>query len=89
MPHPRYSSSEIVERGKALYDREIHQKLADTDRGKMLVLDIETGEYELDRDEMTALMRARQKRPGAPFYVARVGHPTAFRLGKKALVVPC
>ncbi len=89
MPHPRYSSSKIVERGQALFEGEILRKLEDADRGKMLVLDIETGEYELDRDEMAALMRARQKRPGAPFYVVRVGHPTAFRLGRKALVRPC
>ncbi len=89
MPHPRYSSAEIVERGQALYDRKVEQKLVDADRGKMLVLDIETGEYELDRDEMAALMRARQKRPDAPFYVVRVGHPTAFRLGKKALIAAC
>ena len=89
MPHPRYSSTEIVERGQILYEREIRRRLTDTDRGKMLVLDIETGEYELDRDEVAAVMRARQKRPGAPFYVVRVGHKTAFRLGRKALARPC
>ncbi len=89
MPHPRYSSSEIVERGQALFEQKILQGLDDADRGKMLVLDIETGEYELDRDELAALMRARQKRPEAPFYVVRVGHPTAFRLGRKALVRAC
>ena len=48
MPHTRYSSDEIVERGQALYDHDIRDKLDASVRGKFLALDIETGEYEID-----------------------------------------
>jgi hypothetical protein len=85
LAHPRYFSAEISERGQALYEREIQSMLAASDRGKFLVLNIETGEYELDTDELAAVKRARVKHPDGAFYVLRVGHPTAYRLGLKIL----
>lgn len=85
MAHPRYSSDEITERGQALYEREIQPSLAASDRGKFLVLDVETGEYELDADELAAVKRARSKHPDGAFYILRVGHSTAYRLGLKVL----
>lgn len=88
MPHPRYSSHEIAERGQALFDRDIRNTLGASARGKFLALDIETGEFEIDDDELTALKRARAKHPGAALYLVRVGHPTAYRLGRKILAEP-
>jgi hypothetical protein len=89
MPHTRYSSDEIAERGQDLYDREIRDKLDPSARGKFLVLDIETGEYEIDVDQRSALKRVRAKHPGAALYLLRVGHPTAYRLGRKAITTSC
>jgi hypothetical protein len=43
------------------------------------------GDYELDSDALTAVHRARAKRPDGAFYVLRVGHSVAYRLGLKAL----
>ena len=88
MAHPRYSSDEIAERGQALYEREIQSSLAASDRGKFLVLDIETGDYELDADQIAAVQRARAKRPDGAFYILRVGHSAAYRLGLKTLAAP-
>jgi hypothetical protein len=88
MAHPRYSSDEIAEQGQALYEREIQGSLAAGDVGKFLVLDIETGDYELDTDDLAAVQRARAKRPDGAFYVLRVGHSAAYRLGLKTLAAP-
>jgi len=85
MPHTRYSSDEIAERGQALYDHDIRDKLDASLRGKFLALDIETGEYEIDADERSALKRVRAKHPDAALYLLRIGHPTAHRLGRKAV----
>jgi hypothetical protein len=85
MSHARYSSAEIAERGQALYDRDIRDRLDASARGKFLALDIETGEYEIDADERAALKRARAKRPDAALYLLRIGRPTAYRLGRKAV----
>jgi len=48
--HPRYTSEEIARRGQALYEERLRAKVDPRDRGKFLVLDIETGEHELDVD---------------------------------------
>lgn len=85
MPHARYSTDEIAERGQTVYEQEIRQKLEPDSRGKFLVVDIETGAYELDSDELVALKRARLKSPEGAFYILRIGHPTAYRLGRKAV----
>lgn len=85
MPHPRYSSAEIADRGQALYEREIEGSLGASERGKFLVLDVETGDYEIDGDQLAAAKRARAKHPEGAFYVLRVGHSAAYRLGLKTL----
>jgi hypothetical protein len=85
MPHPRYSTDEIVERGQELYDRSIRENVEAKARGKFLALDIETGEYEIDADERAALKRALAKHPDAALYLLRIGSPTAYRLGRRAV----
>lgn len=86
MAQPRYTRDEIVERGQALYDQQIRGKVEPEHNGKFLVLDIETGDYEVDTDSRAAFDRADAKRPGAPFYILRVGYPTAVRLGGHSLL---
>lgn len=81
MAHPRYSSDEIVERGQALYDEQIREKVEPQQNGKFLVLDVETGNYEIDADSYAAYERAAARRPDAPLYLLRVGFPAAVTLG--------
>jgi len=85
--HLRYTSDEIVRRGQALYEQQIRAKMEASDKGRFLVLDIETGEYEIDVDERTALKRAKAKNPDAALYILRVGYATAYRLGGRFLVM--
>ena len=46
-----------------------------------MVVDIETGDYEIDADDLAATKRALAKRPDAVLYGLRIGYPTAYRLG--------
>jgi hypothetical protein len=84
--HPRYTREEIVQRGQALYDQQIRAQVEASHKGKFLVLNIETGEYEMDDDELAALKRAKAKNPDAALYILRVGYSTAYRLGRRGLV---
>ena len=81
MSHPRYTSEEIVERGEALYNQQIRAEVETGNEGKFLVLDIETGTYEVDEDELAAVQRAKAKKPNAVLYIMRIGYATAYRLG--------
>ena len=80
MPHPRYSREEVIRRGKAVYEEQLRAQVEPNNTGKFLVIDIETGEYEIDRDEVAALKRAKAKRSDAPLYMLRIGHRAAYQL---------
>ena len=81
MGHPRYTKEEIVSRGKSIYDQQIREKVEPQHNGKFLVLDIETGEFEIDADSVAAVERATAKHPDPALYLLRVGFPTAVKLG--------
>ena len=81
MGHPRYSDDEIAERGEEWYERKIRHEIGEDNMGKALIIDIETGEYELDDDSLAATHRALAKHPGAALYGMRVGYPAMARIG--------
>lgn len=81
MPYSNYSHGEVSTKGEAIYEQEIRQKVESHSKGKYLVLDIETGEYEIDQDDLVATKRALAKRPDAVLYGLRIGYSAAYRLG--------
>lgn len=83
MAHPRYTSEEIVQRGKTLYEREFRSKVEGGNKGKVLVIDIETGDYEIDEDHLAAAERALARRPDAPLFAMRIGYPSLGRIGAR------
>ena len=75
------SRTEIVRRGEEIYERDLRAHLEPASNGQFVVLDIDTGEYELDPDETLALQRAMTKRPDGTRFIKRVGFSVAHRLG--------
>ena len=63
---------EISVRGQRLYEQ-ILPRLEPARRGDFIVINVETGEYELDPDDETAAQRASQRFGAAPSFAARVG----------------
>ena len=45
---------EFAKRGDAMYENEVRPQLEPGDKGKFAAIDIETGAYEVDRDELRA-----------------------------------
>ena len=52
MPNAKYSRAEVAARGEAIYEQEIRHKVESHSMGQYLVLDIETGEYEIDQYDL-------------------------------------
>ena len=50
---PRYSKEEFARRGDEIYDRDIQPHVSQGDEGKFVVIDIETGDYKMDRDDLS------------------------------------
>ena len=81
MHHPRFTTDEIVRLGEELYEKKVRAEVEPHNKGRFLALDIETGEYVIDSQDITAIQRAKAKRPDAPLYIVRVGYRSAYKLG--------
>ncbi len=82
MPHPRISNEEIDRRGQELYDRQIRDRVETPENiGKQIVIDIETGEYEIDDDGLQASRRLPAKNPDAALYGLRIGYNAVYMIG--------
>ena len=78
---PRYSATEFARRGQELYERQVRPAVTAADEGRFVAIDIDTGTYEIDRDDYTATERLLQRQASAQIWLCRVGQGTAYRLG--------
>lgn len=88
MPYPGRTTEEVARRGQELYEREIRRKVEPEHEGRFLVLDIESGDYEIADEDLTASEGMLARRPDAVLYGLRVGRDYAYRLGGRALSPP-
>jgi hypothetical protein len=77
----RYSKEEFARRGDAVYENDVRPRLQPADEGKFAAIDIESGAYEIDRDELKAGSRLRARIPDAQIWMVRVGHRSVHRIG--------
>ncbi|MFQ5760440.1 MAG: hypothetical protein ACE5HM_05640 [Acidiferrobacterales bacterium] len=80
---PRYSKEEFARRGDKVYERDVRPHVTQSDEGKFVVIDIETGDYEIDVDEVTAHDRLLARHPEAQVWVTQVGSRYARRFGPR------
>jgi hypothetical protein len=68
MPYAHYTAEEVAARGEALYEQQIRAQVEATHQGEFVVVDIETGDYEIDPDDLVATKRALAKRTAGVRY---------------------
>jgi len=78
---PRHSHEEFARRGEEIFEHDIRPTLRPEDQDLFVAIDIESGSYEMDRDDFTATERLLAKRPDAQIWLLRVGHRAAYRIG--------
>jgi len=77
----RYTTDEIVQIGRELYARTIQANIKPEDTGKFVALDIDSHNYEIDKDDLTAIDRLQAKYPNAQILLLRAGHEATCRFG--------
>jgi hypothetical protein len=80
MSHSRIPPKEVEARGEQRY-AEIRDLVDAGNHGKFVVIDVETGDYEVDARDAEATLRLLAKHPGGITYGVRIGSPTAYTLG--------
>jgi hypothetical protein len=77
----RYSKEEFARRGDAIYEKDVRPQLKTRDEGKFAAIDIESGTYEIDVDELEACDRLNARIPDAQIWIVKVGSPYVHRFG--------
>jgi hypothetical protein len=78
---PRYSREEFAKRGDAIFEKDIRPHLKNEGEDDFVAIDIESGAYEIDPDEMAACDRLRARAPDGQVWLRRVGSPFARHFG--------
>jgi hypothetical protein len=81
MQYANYTPEEVELRGEDIYERQIRGQVEAGNKGSFVVIDVQTGEFEVDDDDLKATKRLLTKRPDAVLYGLRVGYPTAYTWG--------
>ncbi|WP_315784863.1 hypothetical protein [Fischerella sp. JS2] len=78
---PRYSKEEFAQRGDEIYEREVRRLVEPDHIGQIVAIDIETGAWEIDADEIAACARLEARNPNAQIWIVRVGSRYVRRFG--------
>jgi hypothetical protein len=77
----RYEKEKFAERGDQIYATAVLPHLTPCDDGKFVAIDIETGDYQIQADELTACQKLRARLPAAQIWMVRIGSPYVHRFG--------
>lgn len=54
---PRYSKEEFAQQGDRIYETQVRPKVEAGNHGKIVAIDLETGDFEVDANEIVACNR--------------------------------
>ena len=77
-----WTNEEVAAAGETIYAEKI-RSIVETPAniGKMLTLDVETGEYSISASLVDTILNLRQKRPLSRLFTLRIGHHTGVSFG--------
>jgi hypothetical protein len=79
---PRYTKEEFARRGDEIYESQVRQQIdEESDRGRIVAIDLETGAFEIDASEIAACDRLEAHYPDAQIWIVRVGSRHVRRFG--------
>ncbi|MBD2498927.1 hypothetical protein [Nostoc sp. FACHB-280] len=82
MSHPTLSNQEVARRGKELYEKSIRAKVETQENiGKIISINVETGDYEIGDDLVETSLRLKSKQPNAALWGERIGFDAVYAVG--------
>lgn len=79
---PRFSKEEHARRGNEVYARDIAPQVENTQKGRIVAIDIESGAWELGDDTLVASQKLRARVSDPQVWFVRVGYPAVHRIGR-------
>jgi hypothetical protein len=77
-----WTTEEVVEAGTKIYEQRIRSLVETPENiGKMLTLDVETGEYKIGVNSIEGAIELKQNRPIAMLFTLKIGHDFGVSFG--------
>ena len=73
---------DIAAVGRAMYE-EIRGELEATQKGKVVVIDVKSGDYEIGDNDLDATLRMFERRPNALTWGERIGYPAMYTIQER------
>lgn len=81
---PRYSKEEFARRGDEIYEFQVRSQIEEGNHGKIVAIDIETGDFEMDTSEIAACDRLEARHPDLSIWMVRIGSRHVRRFGGRS-----
>jgi hypothetical protein len=75
----------MARRGQELYESGIRQQVEVGNEGKIVAIDIETGDFEVAGTIIAATDPLFNRHPGAQPWTIRIGHDTVYHFGARSI----
>ena len=72
---PRYSMEEHARRGTELYEQQIRPQVESGNHGKIVAIDIDSGDFEIAEQALTACEQLLARHADAQICCFRIGYP--------------
>lgn len=76
----RHSLEEVDKLASEIFERRVKPGLHLEDDGKFVAIDVESGEFEIDKDDYTAVTRLHSRLSDPEIWLMRAGYPTTCEL---------
>lgn len=78
----KYSGEEIGQRGQEIYEQRLRSLVeTEVNIGKIISIDVESGDYEIGDDLLSAGRRLQKRHPDALMYGKRIGYNAVYAVG--------
>jgi hypothetical protein len=79
---PHLSKEQTAQLGREIYDRDIRDRIEIAENiGKIVSINVETGEYEIGDDLVETSLKSQAKYPNAPLWAERIGFDAVYAIG--------
>jgi hypothetical protein len=81
---PKYSKEEHARMGKRLYEERVRAQVEAGNHGRLVAIDVDSGDYELGDSMLEASNRLIERYPDAQIWFVRIGHRAVHRFGGRS-----
>ena len=78
---PRFTKVEHARLGTEIYEQRIRPQVESGNQGRIVAIDVETGEFEIADQTLEAAERLLARCPDAQIWFVRIGHQGVHRFG--------